>query len=62
VTSKSVVSKWGFMPESFFAPAIESDRLKVEQSLATGYTRFELTFYVINEDIDLDDSAFKTNT
>ncbi len=50
------------MPESFFAPALESDRLKVEQSLATGYTRFELTFYVINEDIDLDDSAFKTNT
>jgi hypothetical protein len=58
VTSNGVKSKWGFMPEHFFLPSEKIDITKVQQSLHTGYTRFELTFYVENEDMNKDLSSF----
>jgi hypothetical protein len=62
VTSNGVMSTWGFMPEHFFLPLAEADSIKGQQSLRTGYTRFELTFYVENEDMNSDSAYSKHGT
>ncbi len=59
VTSNGVMSRWGFMPEHFFLPIAEADSIKGKQCLQSGYTRFELTFYVENEYINSDSALSK---
>lgn len=48
VTSKSVMSKWGFEPDRFFKQKHEQAKQR-RAAIDTGITRLELTYYAIAE-------------